>query len=202
MYWGPFYQHRWTLIPAWISNYIHNKMWNNITDQIFNGRTVEVWEWINNSTPHCFWHITIYQWWEQSQSILVKVNPCHNCGYDGKSFLANTNAGATLVLLWHHKYYLDWCSVLLVLVKQSCHLTTAEHTHTHIFIYIYIYANAGTYHMIYWIELMWADGHFFHLCWFCWFIVKFKLRVLDRNWNPLFWHGVVTMTSHIGVMLL
>ena len=50
---GPFYKHGWTLIPAWISNHIHDDAWNeitypfpkfkNATFQNFNGCTVEVW---------------------------------------------------------------------------------------------------------------------------------------------------------------
>ena len=41
---GPFYQHGLTLIPAWISNHIHYKMWDEITYPFlnFNGATVEV----------------------------------------------------------------------------------------------------------------------------------------------------------------
>ena len=41
---GPFYKHGLTLIPAWISNHIHFKMWNEITYPFlnFNGATVEV----------------------------------------------------------------------------------------------------------------------------------------------------------------
>ena len=41
---GPFYQHGFTLIPAWISNYIHYKVWGEITYPFlnFNGATVEV----------------------------------------------------------------------------------------------------------------------------------------------------------------
>ena len=40
--------------PAWISNYIHHKMWDEITYPFlnFNGATVEVWEWMNNFIPH------------------------------------------------------------------------------------------------------------------------------------------------------
>ena len=47
---GPFYQHRLTLIPAWISNYIHYKVWDEITCPFpnFNGAIIEVWEWIRN----------------------------------------------------------------------------------------------------------------------------------------------------------
>ena len=42
--WGPFYYHGLTLIPAWISNYIHCKVWDEITYPFlnFNGCTVEV----------------------------------------------------------------------------------------------------------------------------------------------------------------
>ena len=41
---GPFYQHGLTLIPAWISNYIHYNVWDEITYPFlnFNGATVEV----------------------------------------------------------------------------------------------------------------------------------------------------------------
>ena len=41
---GPFYSHGLTLIPAWISNYIHYKVWNEITYPFlnFNSATVEV----------------------------------------------------------------------------------------------------------------------------------------------------------------
>ena len=42
--WAPFYYHGLTLIPAWISNYIHYNVWDEITYPIlnFNGATVEV----------------------------------------------------------------------------------------------------------------------------------------------------------------
>ena len=41
---SPFYYHGLTLIPAWICNHIHYKMWDEITYQFlnFNGATVEV----------------------------------------------------------------------------------------------------------------------------------------------------------------
>ena len=41
---GPFYYHGLTLIPAWISNYIHYNVWDEITYPFlnFNGATVEV----------------------------------------------------------------------------------------------------------------------------------------------------------------
>ena len=40
----PFYLHGSTLIPAWINNYIHYKVWDEITYPFlnFNGATVEV----------------------------------------------------------------------------------------------------------------------------------------------------------------
>ena len=30
--WGPYHKHRSTLIPAWMSNYIHYEMWDEITN--------------------------------------------------------------------------------------------------------------------------------------------------------------------------
>ena len=42
---GRFYLHELTLIPAWISNYIHYNVWDEITYPFlnFNGCTVEVY---------------------------------------------------------------------------------------------------------------------------------------------------------------
>ena len=41
---GPFYLHGLTLIPAWISNHMPSKVWDEITYPFlnFNGATVEV----------------------------------------------------------------------------------------------------------------------------------------------------------------
>ena len=43
------------LIPAWITDYIHSKVWDEITYPFpnFNGATVEVWEWISNFIARC-----------------------------------------------------------------------------------------------------------------------------------------------------
>ena len=51
---SPFYWHGLTVIPAWISNYTHYKVLDEITCPFpnFNGVTVEVWEWTSNSIPH------------------------------------------------------------------------------------------------------------------------------------------------------
>ena len=44
--WAPFHKHGLTLISAWISNYIHYNVWDEITNPFlnFNGATVEVQE--------------------------------------------------------------------------------------------------------------------------------------------------------------
>ena len=46
---SPFYEHGLTLISAWISNYLHYKVWGEITypPPNFIGAAVEVWEWIS-----------------------------------------------------------------------------------------------------------------------------------------------------------
>ena len=63
---GPFYWCGLTWIPAWISNYIHYKVWDEITYPFpnFNSCTVEVWEWISNFIP-CFpGHVITYPCWD------------------------------------------------------------------------------------------------------------------------------------------
>ena len=51
------YQHGLTLIPAWIINYIHKKVWNEIAYSFsnFNRASIEVWEWISNFIPYSKW---------------------------------------------------------------------------------------------------------------------------------------------------
>ena len=63
---SPFYKHGLTLIPAWIINYIHNKVWNEITYPFlnFNRCTAEVYEWISNFIPHLTGHVIIYPSWD------------------------------------------------------------------------------------------------------------------------------------------
>ena len=50
------------LSPAWISIYIHDKLWDGITYPFpnFNGATIEVWEWLSNFVPHFTWHFIAY----------------------------------------------------------------------------------------------------------------------------------------------
>ena len=60
-------QTKWIiLIPAWISNYIHYKVWDEITYPFpnFNSCTIEVWEWIGNFIPHFTEHVITYPCWD------------------------------------------------------------------------------------------------------------------------------------------
>ena len=52
--WHASYLHGLILIPAWISNYIDYKLWDDITYPFpnFTCAAVEVWEWISNFIPH------------------------------------------------------------------------------------------------------------------------------------------------------
>ena len=63
---GPFYWHGLPLIPVWICNYIHYKVWDEITHPFLNlnGATVEVWDWISNFiTPHFSRYVITYPCW-------------------------------------------------------------------------------------------------------------------------------------------
>ena len=54
---SPFYDMALTLIPAWISNYIHYKLWYEITYPFsnLNSAAVKVWEWISNVIFTLYW---------------------------------------------------------------------------------------------------------------------------------------------------
>ena len=76
-------------IPAWISDYTHFKVWNEITYPFpnFNSCTIEVWEWISNFIPHfaghmitdpCWDYVCKRSHWEQLESLkeLNNWSPC------------------------------------------------------------------------------------------------------------------------------
>ena len=69
-YWGPFYQHGFILILAWISNYIHWKGWNYLS--IPKLQRVSVWKWISYFIPHFTGHVITYHCWNRRQSIWIK----------------------------------------------------------------------------------------------------------------------------------
>ena len=54
------------LILAWSSNYIHYKVWHEISYPFpnFNGAAVEVWEWISNFISHFTEYVVIYPCWD------------------------------------------------------------------------------------------------------------------------------------------
>ena len=62
----PLYWHGLTLIPAWVSYYIHYQVYDEIiyTFPNFIGTAIEVWEWIINFIPHFTVHIITYPCWD------------------------------------------------------------------------------------------------------------------------------------------
>ena len=75
--------------PSMISNYIHYKMWDEITYIFpnFSGATIEVWEWISSLIPHLTGHVTTNSyWWHQANTWTnvdlssAKVARCCNKG--------------------------------------------------------------------------------------------------------------------------
>ena len=73
---GPICLYGITLIPAWVRNYIHYKIWYKII-YLFpntNGRNIDIWEWITNSIPQLTQHvITCHP--GIAKSLLVKEDP-------------------------------------------------------------------------------------------------------------------------------
>ena len=60
--------------PQWVNPsmnkyYIHNEKWDEISYPFSNNSatTVEVLEWISNSTPQIIMNVIIYQWWDLSK---------------------------------------------------------------------------------------------------------------------------------------
>ena len=63
---SPFYYYGLILNPAWISNHMHRKVWDEITDPFpnFNDCAVEVWEWISDFIPHIIMTVITYPCWD------------------------------------------------------------------------------------------------------------------------------------------
>ena len=61
---GIVYYYGLSLFLAWISNYIHHKVWREITYTFlnFNGATVEVIEWLSNLISHLTRHMITYSY--------------------------------------------------------------------------------------------------------------------------------------------
>ena len=54
------------LIPTWISNHTHYKIWDGVTNPVanFNGVAIEVWEWISNFVPYFTGLAITYPCWD------------------------------------------------------------------------------------------------------------------------------------------
>ena len=76
---GPLYWNRFALILAWISNYNHHKVCDDISYPFpnFNSHTVEVWLWISNLITHLPGHMVIFVCWDLNKSVLIKWAPGH-----------------------------------------------------------------------------------------------------------------------------
>ena len=60
-----FHKYEFNLIPAWISDSTHYKVWDEITYPFpnFNDVAVEVWEWISHFIPDFTEHLITYPCW-------------------------------------------------------------------------------------------------------------------------------------------
>ena len=63
------------LIPAWISNHISSKVWEEIIYPFpnFKGATVEVGEWISNFIPHFTMDVITYPCWDIGVDTNIEV---------------------------------------------------------------------------------------------------------------------------------
>ena len=56
------------------SNYIHDKVWDDITYPFwnFNSEAIDFWEYISNFIPHFTWHVNSYPYYNQHYTMLGK----------------------------------------------------------------------------------------------------------------------------------
>ena len=56
----------WFNFPAWISNHLPSKVWDEITYPLrnFNGATIDIWEWISNFIPDFIIDVITYPCWD------------------------------------------------------------------------------------------------------------------------------------------
>ena len=87
--WTLFSWHELSLIPAWISNHMPCKVWDEITYRFpnFNGATVEVWERISNFIPHFTMGVIIYPCWHWSLEMDKWFQPTFHQACDYLSML-------------------------------------------------------------------------------------------------------------------
>ena len=66
---------------VWVSNYIHYRVWDEITYPFpnFNGITVEDWEWISNFVPHFTGCVITYPYRDKRKCMLVKRRLMLSC---------------------------------------------------------------------------------------------------------------------------
>ena len=110
--WDPFYQHRLTLILAWISNHMLIKVQDEITFPFptFRECTVAVWEWMNNLIPYFMRYAITYAWYF-CETMLVKGAPG---GYWGGQRMGNFLSNKVTTSLLQNRYL---CYVLVPISK-------------------------------------------------------------------------------------
>ena len=104
-----------TVIPAWISNYTYQNVWDEIIYPFpnFNGVTVEVWEWISNFIPHFIMDVIIYPCQDLSESMLVKGDP----GITMSSSVILSTIYDKLFLVFHKEGFSPNCTPFLRYMK-------------------------------------------------------------------------------------
>ena len=62
-------------IPAWISNHLSSKVWDQITYTFpnLNSATVEVWKWISNFIPNFVMDVITHSCWDKSSCSGSKI---------------------------------------------------------------------------------------------------------------------------------
>ena len=105
--WGPFYWHGLTLIPAWISNHMPIKVWDEVTYPfpICPQLHVEVWEWVSDFIPYFIKDVIAYTCWDLKLIHVSKRAPSS----DWVGSVELMDVGMTILFVL---FGLDWCENL------------------------------------------------------------------------------------------
>ena len=107
-FWVQIYSLSLTLIPAWISKYIHHKVWDEITYPFpnFNGCTVEVWGWISNFITHFIGHMIAYPCWNS-------IDPFINLGEIDRYLTTTKHNKARTVNIIYGMYFMSMRNLIV-----------------------------------------------------------------------------------------
>ena len=102
--------HGLTLIPAWVSNYIHHKVWDGIAYP-FSNFIAEVWEWKSNFISYIIIDVITYPY--RRGGVILGEGCLWDSGGGGGGGGGGFAAGIHSMKQFTHNWYLPCCQCTL-----------------------------------------------------------------------------------------